>query len=60
MRKAILLLVVVVMAVSSAAYAEVRKGYYDSGQLRKETNYKDDKREGLSKYYYRLTTLAGK
>jgi antitoxin component YwqK of YwqJK toxin-antitoxin module len=52
MRKALVLLAVTVMFINSTAYAEVRKSYYESGQLRKETNYKDDKREGLSKYYY--------
>ncbi len=51
MRKAILLLVVVV-AVSSVAYAEVRKDYYESGQLRWEGNFKDGKREGIAKSYY--------
>ena len=52
MRKALVLLAVAVMFINSTAYAEVRKEYYESGQLRKEVNYKDDKREGLSKYYY--------
>jgi antitoxin component YwqK of YwqJK toxin-antitoxin module len=51
MRKAILLQVVVVMAVSSVAYAEVRKLYYPNGQLKLEANFKDDKLEGIKRYY---------
>ncbi len=51
MRKAILL-VVVVVAVSSVAYAEVLKDYYPSGQLKLEYAYKDGKQEGITKYYY--------
>ncbi len=50
-RKAILLLVLVVMAVSSVTYAEVRKEYYPSGQLKLEANFKDDKLEGIKRYY---------
>lgn len=52
MRKAILLLVVVVMAVSSVAYAEVLREYYPNGQLKEETNWKDGEREGPYKEYY--------
>ncbi len=51
MRKAILLVVVIVTAVSSVAYAEVRKEYYESGQLMGEIE-----RRGtleIHKHYYK-------
>ena len=56
-RKAILLLVLVVMAVSSVTYAEVRKEYYPSGQLKLEANFKDGKLEGIPKVYYEVGLL---
>ena len=49
MKKLAILLAVTIMLVNSIAYAEVRKSYYESGQLRKEVNYKDGKLEGLAK-----------
>ncbi len=40
------------MLINSTAYAEVRKEYYESGQLQGEGNYKDGKQEGIAKYYH--------
>ncbi len=47
-----LILAIVIMLINSTAYAEVRKGYYESGQLKAELNYKYGKREGICKFHY--------
>ncbi|MHC4198225.1 MAG: toxin-antitoxin system YwqK family antitoxin, partial [Planctomycetota bacterium] len=52
MRKTLVLLAVTIMILSSPAYAEVRKEYYPSGQLKGEYDYKDGKQEGIAKAYY--------
>ncbi len=57
MRKSVVLLAIVIMLINSTAYAEVRKGYYESGQLRLEANYKDGKQEGITKVYYEVGLL---
>ncbi len=53
MKKSAVLLTVVIMLINSTAYAEVRKAYYESGQLQAEENFKDGKKEGITKVYYR-------
>lgn len=52
MRKTLALLAVTVMILSSTAYAEVEREYYESGQLKDETHYKDGKLDGIAKGYY--------
>ena len=52
MRKAILLVVVIVTAVSSVAYANMERKYYESGQLKSEVRIKDGKNNGIGKNYY--------
>jgi antitoxin component YwqK of YwqJK toxin-antitoxin module len=52
MKKSAILLAVAIMLVNSTAYAEVRKAYYESGQLQAEENYKYGKQEGIAKYYH--------
>ncbi len=59
MKKSAILLAVAIMLVNSMAYAEVRKVYYESGQLQAEKNYKDDKLEGITKTYYESGQLQG-
>ncbi len=59
MRKSVVLLAVAIMLVSSTAYAEVRKVYYESGRLQAEENYKGDKLEGITKTYYESGQLQG-
>ncbi len=46
MRKSVVLLALTIMTVNSTAYAEVRKEYYESGQLQLRVNIKDGKRHG--------------
>ncbi|MHC4278472.1 MAG: toxin-antitoxin system YwqK family antitoxin [Planctomycetota bacterium] len=52
MRKTLVLLAVTSMFINSIAYAEVRKSYYESGQLQLKVNFKDGERHGLTKEYY--------
>ena len=59
MRWTLVLLAVTVMFISSLAYAEVRKVYYESGRLQAEENYKGDKLEGTTKTYYGNGQLEG-
>ena len=59
MKKSAILLAIAIMLVNSTAYAEVRKVYYESGQLQAEENYKDDKLEGITKAYYESGQLQG-
>ena len=59
MKKSAILLAVTVMFISSLAYAEVRKVYYESGRLQAEENYKGDKLEGITKTYYEGGQLQG-
>ena len=59
MRWTLVLLAVTVMFISSLAYAEVRKVYYESGRLQAEENYKGDKLEGITKTYYESGQLQG-
>ncbi len=46
-----LILAITIILVNSTAYAEVRKEYYESGQLKAEGNLKDGKLEGPLKTY---------
>ena len=41
----------IIISLSFNSFAEVRKIYYESGALKVESNYKNDKQEGLSKLY---------
>ncbi|MHC4197215.1 MAG: toxin-antitoxin system YwqK family antitoxin [Planctomycetota bacterium] len=52
MGKFAILLTVATMLVNSTAYTEVRKTYYERGQLLAEYNLKDGKLEGIGKSYY--------
>jgi antitoxin component YwqK of YwqJK toxin-antitoxin module len=52
MRKSLALLAGTVMILSSPAYAEVVRKYYESGQLKTEAHFKDDKLDGTYKDYY--------
>ncbi len=52
MGKSAILLAITIILVNSTAYAEVRKEYYESGQLKAGLNYKDGKQEGIIKAYY--------
>lgn len=44
---------------SDYADTEVRKEYYESGQLKLEANFKDGKQNGISKAYYESGQLEG-
>ncbi len=50
----ILLITLISLILSNPAlsFAEVRKEYYPSGELERETNYKNGKVEGIFKVYY--------
>ncbi|MCP4363777.1 MAG: hypothetical protein GY800_00520, partial [Planctomycetes bacterium] len=52
MKKATIILTVIVAVVSSLAYAEVSKEHYKSGKLKMERSLKDGKAEGVSRSYY--------
>ena len=52
MKKSAILLAIASMFINSTAHAEVRKEYYDNGQVKEEANLKDGKLEGIGKYYY--------
>ncbi len=59
MRKSAILLAISIMLINSTAYAEVHKEYYESGQLKAETSYKDGKKDGIEKQYYESGQLQG-
>ena len=52
MKKSAVLLTVVIMLINSTVYAEMRKEYYESGQLKTDANFKDGKQEGITRTYY--------
>ena len=47
----------ILISLSLNIFAEVRKSYYESGVLQSETNYKNDKKEGLTKRYHESGAL---
>ena len=48
----VVVLLVTILIIPSFASAEVRKGYYPSGELKVERNYINDKQEGVARIYY--------
>ena len=55
----VVVLLVTILIIPSFASAEVRKGYYPSGELKVERNYKNGKSEGITKLYYESGELSG-
>ena len=48
----VLIILCLILCVPSVGFSEVRKTYYESGALKDEVNFKNDKKEGLGKTYY--------
>ena len=48
----VLTVLLIVLFVASVGFSEVRKTYYESGALKDEVTFKNDKKEGLGKTYY--------
>ena len=57
----ILLIFLIALTLSNPAlsFAEVKKEYYPSGKLKKESNFVNGKKEGISKFYYESGKLSG-
>ena len=53
-----LLLLLLFSPLVSCQNVEVRKTYYDSGELNSTENYVDDVRQGETKYYYKSGELS--
>jgi hypothetical protein len=47
-----LTVLLIILFVPSVGFSEARKGYYESGKLKREINHKNEKQEGPYKIYY--------
>ena len=53
-----LTVLLIILFVPSVGFSEVRKTYYESGELKSEITFKNGKQEGPFKRYYRNGKLA--